>query len=107
MKTCKSEGCNNPKPNRGNYCNPCRNSRQRYGISAPERQNLLDQQGGRCKLCSNQIEFDGSKSQYSACVDHDHTTGKVRGILCGNCNTWAGYLENKNINLKTLEDYLK
>jgi len=103
---CKSEGCENPKPNRGNYCNPCRNSKQRYGISAPEREQLLLEQNSKCVLCKKNIEFDGTSKQYSACIDHDHKTGNVRGILCGNCNTNIGYIENNNINLEELKRYL-
>ena len=106
---CKSEGCNNvrPYPKGSAYCNPCRNSIRRYGMSTTQREEALKQQGGKCKVCSNEIEFDGSKSQYSACIDHDHQTGKVRGILCGNCNSWIGYLENKGIPISLLESYLK
>lgn len=106
MKTCNSNGCNNPKPQRGLYCNQCRNSKQRYGISAPEREKMLLEQGGICKLCKTQIFFDGTSKQYSACVDHNHVTGSIRGILCGNCNTSIGYLENKNIDISDLRLYL-
>ena len=106
-RKCKSEECNNPKPSRGSYCNPCRNSKNRYGINSPQRESMLRDQGGMCLLCRSQIEFDGTKSQYSACIDHDHKTGNIRGILCGNCNTNIGYLENKKIDLDNLKQYLK
>lgn len=106
IKKCKSNGCNNNKPDRGFYCGKCRNSKQRYGLSVPEREEILANQHGQCLICENEIKFDGSRSQYSACVDHNHKTGKVRGILCGNCNTWIGYLENKNISLDVLKRHL-
>jgi hypothetical protein len=107
MKTCRSESCENQKVGRSAYCGPCRNSIQRYGLSAPQRQKVLETQGGVCKICKTQIQFDGSRSQYSACIDHDHATGRIRGILCGNCNTWTGYLENKKIDLEDLKLYLR
>jgi hypothetical protein len=106
MKKCKAEGCDNQKPKRGSWCNICRNSRQRYGITGPERENILLEQKGLCKICNSNIKFDGTRSQYSACVDHCHETLNIRGILCGNCNTWLGYLENKKIDLNVVKNYL-
>jgi hypothetical protein len=104
---CKAEGCKNEIPNRkGLWCGVCRNTRQRYGITGPEREVILESQSGKCKLCKQIVEFDGTARQYSGCIDHDHKTGRIRGILCGNCNTWVGFLENRNINLDELAAYL-
>lgn len=108
MKKCKAQGCNNPKPAKGSWCGVCRNSKQRYGLTGPQREVLLEQQNSQCKLCYDKIEFTGTKSQYSACIDHNHKTNQVRGILCGNCNTWLGYFENKpNLTISILNDYLQ
>ena len=107
-KVCKSEGCENVVPGaRGLWCGICRNTRQRYKMTGPERAALLESQSGKCKLCKQQIEFDGTSRQYSGCVDHDHKTGRIRGILCGNCNTWIGFLENRKLNLQEVLDYLR
>ena len=103
---CAANGCKNQKPKCGRYCNPCRNLKQRYGLTVPDREKLLIEQNGKCKLCSKQIIFDGTAKQYSACIDHDHETGKVRGVLCGNCNTWLGYFENKKISFEEMQKYL-
>jgi hypothetical protein len=105
-RNCKTEGCGNKTRGRGNYCHPCRNSMRRYGLSTIERDTLLENQSNRCLICSETISFDGSTSQYSACVDHSHITGKVRGILCGNCNTWLGYFEKKNLSLDVVRNYM-
>jgi hypothetical protein len=107
MKTCKSEGCVNSKPQRGTLCNPCRNLRQRYNLTVPERTKLLESQDFKCKLCSRQIAFDGTARQYSACIDHDHISGKIRGVLCGNCNTWLGYAENQKISPDDIKKYIQ
>lgn len=106
MKKCKSEGCQNEKYGASAYCSPCKNSKQRYGLSVPDRQLILENQGHKCLICNSHILFDGENFQSRACVDHDHKTGSVRGIICRNCNTWLGYLENKNIALSTLQEYL-
>ena len=48
----------------------------RYGIGKPQWEALLERQGGTCALCKEPPK----------CVDHDHQTGKLRGLLCYRCN---------------------
>jgi len=105
-KLCISDRCLNHKPKRGSYCNTCRLLKQRYSLTTPERNNLLFLQNSKCKICFRDIAFTGQNTQYNACVDHDHATGKVRGIVCGLCNTWLGYLENREIDLDNVKSYL-
>lgn len=50
---------------------------------------LLRAQGGRCAICRTQPQ-----SERKLCVDHDHQTGIVRGLLCDRCNLGLGHLEN-------------
>jgi hypothetical protein len=49
---------------------------------------MLDEQAGRCAICGRDI------SDFSFVVDHDHTTGAVRGLLCRRCNTVVGFVES-------------
>lgn len=63
-----------------------RNLRQ-YGITVSEFDLLLAAQGRRCACCKSS-EPKGN----NWCVDHDHVTGKLRGILCVTCNTGIGGL---------------
>ena len=62
--------------------------RRVYNISVKEFNNLLFFQGNCCAICSKPIE----KLRRRMNVDHDHETGKVRGILCSGCNTGLGHL---------------
>ena len=57
-----------------------RNSRlvRVYGITFEQRNKMLEDQGGVCAICLRE------SNRYA--VDHNHTTGVVRGILCVNCN---------------------
>jgi hypothetical protein len=55
--------------------------RRRYGLESKEVQALIDSQGGLCPICLKR-----SPTQ----VDHDHSIGKVRGILCIYCNAAMG-----------------
>jgi hypothetical protein len=60
-----------------------RKRRARYGISEADYQAMLARQGGVCAICRR-------KSKRRLEIDHCHKTGKVRGLLCGNCNTALG-----------------
>ena len=56
-----------------------------YGLTSQQVQDMKDQQKGLCVLC----ETRPAKS-----VDHCHKTGKVRGVLCRQCNTGIGQLND-------------
>lgn len=66
-----------------------RNSRfQRlYGITVEQYDEMLEAQGFTCARC------DKSQETMRLAVDHCHETGRVRGLLCGPCNTYLGRLE--------------
>src|SRR5271155_1262229 len=64
---------------------------EKYRIRLPQWQAMFDSQGGKCLTCS--FIFDtGDKSNKSAqaCVDHCHSTGRIRGLLCNYCNRCIG-----------------
>lgn len=56
-----------------------------YGLDVLTYENILDKQAGLCGLCQNKMK--------SPCVDHDHITGQVRGLLCNQCNLTLGQVE--------------
>lgn len=58
----------------------------KYGLTLDTYQRLWDQQGGRCAICG--VETPGR----SLPVDHCHATGRVRGLLCQECNMGLGKL---------------
>jgi Recombination endonuclease VII len=61
----------------------------RYGISIEEHYNMFCVQKGKCASCS--IPFENVNKAF---VDHDHKTGKVRGLLCSSCNFALGSLQD-------------
>jgi hypothetical protein len=76
-----------------------------YGIPIEEYNRLLTEQACGCKICGKQ--HDPTAKRGRLYVDHDHTTGKIRGLLCGACNSALGYFEDKiEIMLKAI-DYIK
>lgn len=58
-----------------------------YGISLEDYARLYKKQRGRCKICSVEKE--------TLCVDHNHTSGKIRGLLCRQCNAALGLFRDK------------
>jgi hypothetical protein len=99
----------------GSYCKPCHNQRgrraldkvggsrtyhltRRYGITAAEAEHMLRQQGGLCDIC---------RAVPAAHVDHDHATGKVRALLCFNCNGGLGQFRDDPDVLAAAADYVR
>lgn len=74
----------------------------RYGLTTDEFLMLNDAQLGKCAGCGT--EFGGSVRR---CVDHDHKTGKVRGLLCHTCNLAVGNAKDSPTTLRRLADYLE
>jgi hypothetical protein len=76
---------------------------KRYKMTADQYDTLFVAQGGRCAICKEKAEnFDRRLA-----VDHNHTTGKVRGLLCLFCNNQiVRVVENFSPLLKEAEFYL-
>jgi hypothetical protein len=77
--------------------------RSKYGISADDYDELLSAQGGCCAICG---ATESSKGKAMA-VDHCHDTGRVRGILCGKCNSAIGLLGDDPNLLARGAEYLR
>lgn len=73
--------------------------KSRYGMTTEQQQALLETQGGKCASCGD----DFFKTPH---VDHDHSTGKIRGLLCRECNIAAGYLKDDPARVMDLAAYL-
>jgi hypothetical protein len=71
------------------------------GITVEQYDELFSLQNEVCKIC---LQPEMGKR---LAIDHNHTTGQVRGLLCQQCNCLIGFIENKNIDLKYLKEYLK
>jgi len=61
--------------------------KRNFGLSRQEYEQLLLMQGRACAICRWQPHQDGRQHLH---VDHDHETGRVRGLLCTGCNTMLG-----------------
>lgn len=63
-----------------------------YGISEAEYWRLHDCQNGLCAICQKPETATRKGTLRLLCVDHEHKTGKVRGLLCNRCNRTIGYM---------------
>jgi hypothetical protein len=72
-------------------------SATQHGITMEKYDTLLLQQGGKCAICRKTVQLS---------IDHDHNTGKVRGLLCKRCNSGLGFFADEPERLQTAIDYL-
>jgi hypothetical protein len=71
---------------------------KRYGLTIEDYEVILQTQRGRCAICRGPAPTN---------VDHDHVTGKVRGILCQRCNIGLGIFYDDPEILKRAIEYLR
>jgi hypothetical protein len=100
--------------------NRAKKLKHRYGISIEQYEQMLIDQNYRCKICgSTDMLIDqnyrckicgstdpGHKKKHFS-VDHCHETGRVRGLLCANCNLTLGYVKDDVALLKSCIVYLQ
>lgn len=125
--TCSVEDCDKPAKCKG-MCNPHYNQkrwadghnrptpekhrerrmRHRYGIGPDEYDAMFEQQRGLCAVCGEPPDETNTRAHWGGklCVDHDHDTGQVRGLLCNDCNLAVGYGKSPD-NLRAAADYLQ
>jgi hypothetical protein len=73
-----------------------------YDISITDYNKMFEEQNGCCQICNKHQ----SKFKRSLSVDHCHITGKVRGLLCGPCNTAIGMLKDDTKIIESALNYL-
>lgn len=78
-----------------------------YGISYEEYMRMHSEQGGKCKLCGGEGFLMRKHHKTKLVVDHCHSTGKIRGLLCHNCNRALGLMQDNVETLQNAIDYLK
>ena len=75
-----------------------------HGIGNIEYKVMHDSQNGVCDICKCKL----NSSRFTKfAVDHDHKTGKIRGLLCTNCNTALGLFKDSTTRLSSAIHYLK
>lgn len=81
---------------------------KKFGISLQEYNIMLKKQNSVCAICNKEEVIKTKKGNLrKLAVDHDHKTGKVRGLLCSNCNTSLGGFQDDIDTLVKALKYLK
>jgi hypothetical protein len=75
---------------------------RKYGLTQGEYDQLLLDQGGRCPGCNT-----GEPGDKGWCIDHCHTSGRVRALLCSRCNTALGLVDEDPAILRALADFIE
>jgi hypothetical protein len=87
------------------YANHVHKLKRVYGMSVDLYEEMLRVQGGGCAICGDK-DPRRKHSKWFA-VDHDHTTNKVRALLCHNCNRGIGCLREDPVRLRQAASYLE
>lgn len=75
--------------------------KRKFGWGPEEYARLLAEQGGTCRICKT------TPSNRHLAVDHDHTTGRIRGLLCSRCNVALGQADDDPARLRSMAEYLE
>ena len=85
-------------------------AKRQYGIEPEHLASMVERQNNRCAICGceeTRFKDDEHKTKWSLAVDHDHGTGRVRGLLCGDCNVGLGAFKDDTDRLLSAILYLK
>ena len=77
--------------------------RYEYGITLEDYNQMFADQNGCCDICG----IHQSDTEHRFCVDHNHKTGEVRGLLCRTCNAGLGHFADSTENLAKAIIYLQ
>lgn len=83
------------------YCKPCQSEYhfiRRYGLDRDDYLQMFEEQESKCAICNR---YDDKLH-----VDHDHKTGEVRALLCGQCNKAIGLMKDNPRITQAATDYL-
>ena len=76
--------------------------KMKYKITPEDYDKLMAEQGGTCAICNSGVD----KGYGYLCVDHNHETGEVRGLLCHRCNMHVGVLEQVD-SVERCQEYIR
>ncbi len=82
--------------NRRQYYKPHEFMRRKFNLTEQQYAKLMENEN--CQICNTQLT--------KKCIDHCHSTNKIRGVLCNNCNTALGLVGDNISTLQKMIEYL-
>lgn len=77
-----------------------------YGLNHETFNLLVISQNKLCAICFQELQTNKHNTLARTCIDHNHHTGKVRGLLCGRCNLLLGNARDNPLILDNAKNYL-
>ena len=74
---------------------------RKYGLTEEQYLKLISDSGNKCMICSKEF-----KTATDAFIDHCHSTGLVRGVLCSSCNSGLGFFKDSSLLLSKANNYI-
>lgn len=78
-----------------------------HGINRAEYDEIFESQNGFCGCCKCDITGKDAQGRRKAALDHNHSSGRLRGFLCPSCNLALGCVQDSSERLRKLIDYLE
>lgn len=97
---CRNRACNMKRPF---VAGQKHDWKRHYGVTPDIYRYLVERAGGKCSICRT---TNPGKGVNHWSIDHDHSTGDLRGILCRRCNTGLGMFGDKLYLVRAAADYL-
>ena len=76
---------------------------RKYGLTVEDYEAIFTAQKGKCRICRAPL----AKFTHGTCVDHNHATKEVRGILCRSCNRALGFFHDNAVVVEEAAEYLR
>lgn len=100
--------CDNERRKKWRQNNPVRQQEsnrnrqllKRYGITLDDYEKMFEEQDKKCGICGTEENYSGHtgpRKEWSFSVDHCHETGKIRGLLCNDCNRALGLFKDSQM----------
>ena len=109
-KACAAAGArerNGRSPERLRLVNRRAKLKRNFGLTLEQYEAMVRAQDGRCAICGTGEPGGRGARTGSFAVDHDHGTGRIRGLLCNGCNTGLGLFKDSPSVLRSAIDYLR
>jgi hypothetical protein len=80
---------------------------KQYGLTPDDFHKIVEDQGSSCAICFKPLDLSFKGRNTAFAVDHNHSTGEVRGVLCPKCNMGIGSLGDNPVVLRSAAKYLE